>query len=104
MADVFDVYEANGTHIGELPISPEDLNLLHDGATITINFHTPRMLRQVLEIMNGSFELIEVDGKIITAQPEIVKRYITMQTDIARAMKEPNKWTDPDAESDAPIR
>jgi hypothetical protein len=104
MADVFDVYEANGAHIGALPISPQDLSVLHNGGTLTITFHTPRMLRQVLDIMNGSFQLIEVEGKIITAQPETVKRYIDMQADIARAMKQPEKWTDPDAESNAPIR
>jgi hypothetical protein len=104
MADQFDVYAADGALIGEIPISPQDLNLLHSGATIAINFHTPRMLRAVLEIMNGSFELIEIGGKIITAQPETAKRYIVMQADIARAMREPDKWIDPDAEGNPPVR
>jgi hypothetical protein len=104
MADQFDVYEAGGAQIGAVPISPQDLAVLHNGGTITITFHTPRMLRAVLEIMNGSFELIEVDGKIITAQPETAKRYIAMQTDIAKMMKQPETWTDPDAEGNPPVR
>jgi hypothetical protein len=104
MAETFDVYEPNGAQIGAVPISPRDLSVLHNGGTITVTFHTPRMLRQVLDIMNGSFDLIEVDGKIVTTQPETVKRYIEMQADIAKAMKDKNKWSDPDAESDAPVR
>ena len=104
MAELFDVYEANGAQIGAVPISPRDLAVLHDGGTITVTFHTPRMLRQVLDIMNGSFDLIEVDGKIVTTQPETVKRYIEMQADIAKAMKDKSKWTDPDAESDPSVR
>jgi hypothetical protein len=97
MADQFDVYEASGAYIGAIPISPRDLSVLHNGGTITVTFHTPRMLRQVLDIMNGSFDLVEVDGKVISTHPELVKRYIEMQGNIARAMKQPEKWIDPDA-------
>ena len=103
-ADVFWVYEANGAQIGEIPISPQQRAQLHAGGTVTIQYHTPRMLQGMLGQKNGSFEVTEVDGQLIVFNPDEAKRYITMQLDIARAMKQPDKWTDPDAESDSPIR
>ena len=50
------------------------------------------------------FEVTEVDGQLIASNPEEAKRYITMQIDIARAMKQPDKWIDPDAESNSSVR
>ena len=104
MADVFHIHEANGAQIGEIPISPQQLAQLHAGGTITISYHTPRMLQQVLGQRNGSFEVVEVDRQLVVSNPDEAKRYIAMQLDIARAMKEPEIWTDPDAESDNPVR
>ena len=103
-AEVFDIYEASGAHIGEIPISPQQRTQLHAGGTITIMYHTPRMLQGMLGQNNGTFEVTEVNGQLIVSNADEAKRYIGMQLDIARAMKQPDKWTDPDAESDSPIR
>ena len=67
-------------------------------------YHTPRMLQGMLGQKNGMFEVTEVDGQLIASNPEEAKRYITMQIDIARAMKQPDKWIDPDAESNSSVR
>ena len=104
MADMFDVYDIDGAQIGAIPISPQQRKQLHAGATINITYHTPRMLQGVLGQQNGSFELMEIDGKLVVNDPEQAKRYVAMQIDIARVMKQPDKWTDPDAESNNPIR
>ena len=104
MAETFDVYEPAGALIGAIPVSPRDRSVLHNGGTVTISFHTPRMLQQALGSHNGAFEVMETDGKLFTNNPEQVKQYIMLQTDIARAMKDRSKWSDPDAESDPPIR
>jgi hypothetical protein len=104
MADVFDVYEAaTSALIGAIPISPQDLGLLHNGATITINFHTPRMLRAAFDIRNGAFTVIEIDGKLFVSDAEAVKLYITLLSDIANARKDPSKWIS-DAEGNPPVR
>ena len=97
MADQFNVYEATGAHIGELPISPQQREQLHAGTTISIRYHTPRMLQGVLGQKNGSFEVMEVNGRLVVNDPDQAKRYIAMQIDIAHAMKQPDKWSDPDA-------
>ena len=104
MAEVFDVYEPGGAQIGGIPISPQSLKQVHAGGTVTIAFHTPRMLRGVLGQKNGSFEVMEVNGKLVVNDPDQAKQYIAMQLDIARMMKQPEKWTDPDAESDSSVR
>jgi len=104
MAELFDVYESNGALIGAIPISPQQRNRLHAGSIITIMFHTPRMLREAIPIQGGQFDLVEDDGKILAADVETVKRYIEMQDAIAKAMRDPSKWIDPDAKSDPPVR
>ena len=104
MAEVFDVYEANGAHIGEIPISAQQRAVLHAGGRITIDYHTPRMLREMLGARNGSFDVREIDGRLLVSDAEQVKCYIAMQIDIAHAMKQPENWIDPDAESDDPVR
>ena len=105
MAEMFDIYDATGAQIGAIPISAQQREQLHAGVGISIAYHTPRMLREALGIQNGNFEVREDDrGRLITDHIEQVKRYIILQSDIARAMKQPDKWTDPDAQSDSSIR
>ena len=104
MAEVFDVYDAGRAHIGEIPISPQQRAQLHAGTTITITFHTPRMLAHTLGTRNGTFDVHEIDGRLIVSDPAQAKRYIELQLEVAHAMQQPKKWTDPDAESDSPIR
>jgi len=104
MAETFDVYEPTGALIGGIPISPQQRAQLHAGQTITIAFHTPRMLREAMPVASGSFEVTELEGKLIALNGEDVKRYIDMQAEIAKAMQDPSKWTDPDAKSDDPVR
>ena len=105
MAEEFDVYDNAGAQIGAIPISLQQREQLHLGATVTIGWHTPRMLQHLLGgASNGAFDVSEIDGRLIVNDPEQVKRYIEMQLNIARAMQQPDKWTDPNAESDSPIR
>ena len=105
LAELFDVYEANGAHIGAIPISPQQRAQLHRGATISMVYHTPRMLQQTLGSRNGVFEVSEADNKrLVVSDVEQVKRFILLQADIARAMADPSKWTDPDAKSNDAVR
>ena len=104
MAEQFDVYDASNALIGEIPISAQQRAVLHAGGTISISYHTPRMLREAIPQSNGTFDVFELDGRLFVSDVEQVKRYAAMQLDIARAMKQPEKWTDPDAKSDSPIR
>ena len=99
-----EIYDANLERIGEIPISLQQLEALYSGATVTVNYHRPRMLRELMPETSGSFEVREDGGKLIGNDPEQAKRYMTLQVDIAAAMKQPKKWIDPDAESNAPIR
>jgi len=87
MAELFDVYEATGALIGAVPISPLELDKLHNGQTITIMFHTPRMLRDKLGERNGVFEVLELDGKLFVTNPDDVKRYIELQKAIEENAK-----------------
>ena len=105
MADTFDIHDVDRMLIGEIPISPQQREQLHRGLCITIQYHTPRMLREILGPRNGQFEVQEGDDhRLIVNDVEQAKAFIILQLDIARAMKEPDKWIDPDAKSDAPIR
>ena len=104
MADIWTVYDPSGAEIGDIPISPQQFKQLQNDATITIMWHTPRMLAQALGSHNGTFEVHRIGSRLTVNDPEQARRYIELQLDIARAMKQPDKWTDPDAESDSPIR
>ena len=104
MAESFDIYDPNLAHIGEISISPQQREQLHRGGTVTIAYHTPRMLRELVGVRNGQFDVIETDNHLIVTDVDTAKRFIELQIDIARAMKDPSKWTDPDAESDSPVR
>ena len=104
MAETFDIYDPHLAHIGEIPISPQQREQLHRGGTITMSYHTPRMLNVALGSRNGQFDLIETDNRLIATDVEEVKRYIMHNADVARLLKQPEKWIDPDAESDSPVR
>ena len=104
MAEVFDIYDMQGAHIGAIPISPRDRAQLHSGSPIIITYHTPRMLHAELGPRNGLFEVSEVDDKLIVNNVEEAKAYILLNADVERLMKQPNKWIDPDAKSDSPVR
>ena len=104
MAESFDIYDPHLAHIGEIPISPQQRQQLHRGGTITLSYHTPRMLQGMLGQRNGQFDVIETDNRLIVSDVEQAKRFIELQADIARAMKQPDKWTDPDAKSDLTVR
>jgi hypothetical protein len=104
MADQFDVYDgASSALIGAIPISPLDLERLHNGMTITINYHMPRMLRAAFGQQGGAFTVIEIDGKLYVSDAEAVKRYIDLQALIENARKDPSKWIS-DAEGNPPVR
>jgi hypothetical protein len=101
---VFDVYDgASSALIGAIPISPQDLTLLHNGSVVTVNYHTPRMLRAAFDLRNGAFTVIEIDGKLFVSDAEAVKLYIELLANIAKARKDPSKWIS-DAEGNPPIR
>ena len=104
MAEIFDIYDPHLAHIGEIPISTRDRMQLHHGGTVTVIYHTPRMLRGMITPINGQFDIIETDNKLIVSDVEQAKRYILLNADVARAMKQPDKWIDPDAESNSPVR
>jgi len=95
MAELFDVHEATGALIGGIPISPQDLATLHRGETVTIQFHTPKMLREELGAHNGVFEIMELDGKLLVTNPDAVKEYIELQEAIGKLKN---------AQSDRPVR
>jgi hypothetical protein len=104
MAELFDVFEPTGALIGAIPLSAHMLRQLHGGQTVTIMFHTPRMLRDLMRPAAGSFEVTELKGKLVATNGEAVKQYIAMQAEIATSMKQAEKWSDPDAESNDPVR
>ena len=104
MAEIFDVYDQDHAQIGAIPISPQQREQLHAGSVITISFHTPRMLNQLLGARNGAFDVREINGRLVVTDSEQAKRYIELQADVGRAMKQPEKWTDPDAESNSSVR
>ena len=104
MADTFDIYDPNLAHIGEIPISTRDRAQLHRGGTITIVYHTPRMLREMVAVRNGQFDVKEINDRLIVTDIEQAKCFIELQADVARAMKQPDKWIDPDAENNSSVR
>ena len=104
MAEIFDIYDPNLVHVGEIPISPRQREQLHRGGTITMSYHTPRMLREIIGVHNGQFDVIETDDRLIVSDVEQAKRVIELQTDIARALKQTEKWIDPDAKGNDPVR
>jgi hypothetical protein len=84
MAELFDVHEPTGALIGAIPISPQQRQQLHAGQPITVMFHTPRMLREKIAVRQGTFELMELEGKLFAPNGDAVREYIELQAEIEK--------------------
>jgi len=82
--DKHDVYHVDGHLMHAIPISPKELDLLKQGVTITVTFHTPRMLHGVLGRQHGAFQLSMDGEKIISSTVEDFQRYVMMRRNIEK--------------------
>jgi hypothetical protein len=80
-----ELYDKENRCIGELPISPQQHEKLCAGETITVSFHTPRMLIAKIGACNGTLELSMVDGHLTTLHADQLERYRKLQAAIKEA-------------------
>lgn len=80
-----DVFDGDGNLLGDVSVSEKQLGILENGEDITVIYHTPQMLRGLVEQRNGSFTLRKSDDRIVTSDVEAVKAYAKLQKDIRGA-------------------
>jgi hypothetical protein len=83
-----EIFDADGNSIGKIPLSARQLDLLAVGENITVQFHTPQLLRHLVGEHSGFFLLGKNAAGHIVVPPDQVaelKRFIKLFTDIKRA-------------------
>jgi hypothetical protein len=71
-----DIYNKNGELVAsDIPISEKQQQLLNLGIAITMDFHTPQLMRHKLGNQTGTFQLSKENEKIVTPNAEVVKSY-----------------------------
>jgi hypothetical protein len=84
-----EVWNEDGSEKADIPLSEKQLSLLaHDG-TVTVIFHTPQLLRTMIAVDNGSFEVSKKGGKkggvLVASDWTMVKRFLLMLDNVAKA-------------------
>jgi hypothetical protein len=82
-----DVYAADKV-IADIPLSMKQMAMLEAGEAITVIFHTPQMLRDLLGPRNGAFTLVKDNDRITTAEPDSVKQFADLQRAIHAVRRE----------------
>ena len=84
MEEIFDV---DGNSLGKIPLSARQMDLLAVGENITVQYHTPQLLRHLVGERSGSFELGKnAAGQIVVVPDDVValQRFVKLFTDIKR--------------------
>ena len=82
-----EIYDSNGKLIGMIALSERNLELLNRGIEITIQYHTPQLMRAALGDTAGSFALAMQGGQIRVIDPTQLKTYCDLQTKIAETQR-----------------
>jgi hypothetical protein len=81
-----DVFDDQGNMIASIPISEKMLAILEAGADVTIIFHTPKLLRNVIGEKTGSVVLRgKPSARVLARDPRAVKVMAELQAAIAQA-------------------
>ena len=84
---MLDIYNDDGETITEMPLTEKQLAILEVAGEIAVIFHTPQLLRSLLGDRSGSFSLHKRDDRVVTREPQAVKRYADLQKAIAAAQR-----------------
>lgn len=82
---LFDIYHEDGSKLGAMALSEKSQGLLDEGESVTVLYHTPRMLQDQLGNKNGAFGLRKDGDRIVTDSPAQVGEFLALQTAIAAA-------------------
>ena len=82
-----EVFDADGNLITDIPVSEKQQQMLDAGELVTVLYHTPKALQQVLGQHSGSFTLRKVDDKLVTPSPGAVQDFADLQQRVAAARR-----------------
>lgn len=85
---MFTIYDDQGNVIADIPLSEKQQALLDVGSEITVFWHTPRMLQNTLGTGSGQFNLYKDGNRIIAPNGDVLRRYVTLQSEIAAAREQ----------------
>jgi hypothetical protein len=73
-----DIYDASGKLLANFDLSEREQQFLNAGATITRQFHTPQLTRELGNV-SGKFSLTLINGKIVTDNPAQVAQFTQLR-------------------------
>ena len=79
MAEIFD---GAGNSLGNIELGGKQRALLDAGESVTVLYHTPQLMHDVLGVKAGSFEVRKEDARLITSNPTAAKDCARMQAAI----------------------
>ena len=83
------IYDADGNELGAVPLSENQQAVLERGGKVSMFYHTPQLLQNILGHRSGSFMLYKDGDRVLALAPDAVKEFCDMQTAI-KAAREPD--------------
>jgi len=63
------VYDPEGKHSLDLPLSEKQRALLEAGGEVTIVYHTPQLMRGLIGRSSGQLKVKQTDGRCMASDP-----------------------------------
>ena len=73
------IYDAEGTELGQVPLTEKQRAALDAGGSIAVLYHTPQLMHAELGKRSGSFSLHKEGDRLVTTTPAAVKDYAELR-------------------------
>jgi len=71
-----DIFDTDGNRIAAIPLSEKQLDQLHSGLAVNVQWHTPQLLRSGGP--SGNFSLRLIEDKFVTTEPDQARQCASM--------------------------
>jgi len=82
------IFDGDGNELADIALSEKQQGMLHHDEDIIVIYHTPQMLRHILGEKSGTFLLHKRGDRIITAAPDNLRAYASLQRAIKVAREQ----------------
>jgi hypothetical protein len=73
------VYDGDGNELGDVPLSENQQRALDAGGKVSVLYHTPQLLRNILGQRSGSFMLYKQGDRAVALTSNSVKEFLELQ-------------------------
>jgi hypothetical protein len=80
-----DVYDGDGNKLGDVPLSETQQRALDAGSKVSVLYHTPQLMQNMLGRRSGSFMLYKEGERVVALTSSSVKEFLDIQAALKSA-------------------